>query len=73
MANAATFTVDKAATHSAGACDRASDDCTLRDAVAKANASADPDTITFAAGLPTIELPRASWADQGDVTVTGAW
>jgi hypothetical protein len=76
VANAATYTVDKAGDGpAAGACDPGiAADCTLRDAVAKANASADADTIDFIAGLPTIELTEGELSldtGQGDITVAG--
>ena len=75
-ASAATFTVDRGGDGpAAGACDPAvAADCTLRDAVTLANASADADTINFAAGLPTIELTEGDLTlntGQGDITVSG--
>ncbi len=75
-AGAATFTVDQAGDAApAGACDPGiAADCTLRDAVNQANSSPDPDTIAFAAGLPTIELTEGELildTDEGDITVAG--
>ncbi len=72
-ASAATYTVTKTADTNDGTCDA---DCSLREAVAAANASADDDTIVFSSlfdSEQTITLAGTEivFAANGSLTITG--
>ena len=56
-ASAATFTVTKTADTNDGTCNA---DCSLREAIVAANASAGPHTITIPAGTYTLSIPGAN-------------
>jgi CSLREA domain-containing protein len=68
-ASAATFTVNAVGDHPADACDPGPGDCTLRDALAAANADPGTDTITLPAG--TYALSEGFLAITGPVTISG--
>src|SRR4051812_13619951 len=66
--------VDKTADTSGGACTVAADDCTLRDAITKANADAGLDTINFTipgAGVHKITLANALPSVSGETVIDG--
>jgi CSLREA domain-containing protein len=70
-AHAATFEVTTTADASTGACDAI---CTLRDAIAAANANAEADTITFASGVTgtiTLALGQLTIDSSYDLTIAG--
>ena len=64
VASAASFTVNSTAHPGTGVCDAT--ECTLREAISAANATTDPDTITFSIGtgvqtiVPSAPLPGVS-------------
>src|SRR3954453_814541 len=64
--------VDKTADTSGGPCTAAADDCTLRDAITKANADAGLDTVAFAipgAGVHKITLTSALPSGAGEAII----
>src|SRR3954468_6116200 len=66
--------VDKTADTSGGACTVAADDCTLRDALTKANADAGLDTINFTipgAGVHKITLANPPPTVSGETVIDG--
>ena len=65
-ARAAEFTVNTTGDHAADACDA---ECTVRDAIAAANAAAGADTITVPAG--TYALSSGALVITGPVTISG--
>ena len=66
-ARAAEFTVNATGDHAADACDAT--DCTVRDAIAAANAATGADTITVPAG--TYALSFGALVITGPVTISG--
>ncbi len=72
-AGAATFVVGSAADDGAGAgvCATAADGCTLRTAVAKANAAAGPDDVSLGAGTVSLSATGAIEV-LGTLTIAGA-
>ena len=67
-AQAAEFTVNATGDHAADACDGT--DCTVRDAIAAANAAAGADTITVPAGTYALSARRAG-RSPSPVTISG--
>lgn len=67
-AHAATFTVSKTADTNDGTCNA---DCSLREAIAAANAAAGADTITLPAGTYTLTL-GSELLITSDITINGA-
>jgi CSLREA domain-containing protein len=67
-AHANTFTVNAMGDHAADSCDG---DCTLRDAIAAANASSDTDTIVVPAGNYTVNGDNGAYVISNPVTITG--
>jgi hypothetical protein len=69
-----TFTVDRDDDSAASACTSASDDCSLRGAISKANTTAGADSIDFASGITTVTLTIAGTGDNnnasGDLDIT---
>jgi uncharacterized repeat protein (TIGR01451 family) len=75
MAGAATYTVDTSSDNGGlSACTAAANDCSLRGAVSRANASPDPDVITFAGSytiiLTGLEFEINDAATAGALTIT---
>ena len=68
-ARATEFTVNATGDHAADGCDPAPGDCTVRDAIAAANADPGPDTITVPAG--TYALSAGALGITAPVTISG--